>query len=186
MLSRSLLGLCLLLLAAALYDLGAHWRQPLRQLPTPEKADLPPPAPGLADSAARILASHLFGRPPAGPAESAAGRGAPALAQALAQTRLLGVMAEGEGRGSAVLARGGQASPADRYKVGDKVPGIGALQAVWPEHVIFNAMGGPQSLYLVDPKRTGRGTGRRAQASAPVRRPTSLLARRSADPEAPD
>jgi hypothetical protein len=184
MFSRAVLGLSLLALLAALYELGGQWRLPPLALPAPAVADAPPPVQRAADSVGRIVAAHAFGRSPAAPT----GAGVARRNTGVSKVRLLGVMAEAGGRGAAVLARGGRAAAGVRYSVGEAVPDVGELQAVWPDHVVLLAGDGLRTLYLIGAKKTGARAAGRVQASAQSRpkSASSRLAGRNADPVEPD
>ena len=147
-------------------------------------------APAVAFSADQIAAWRLFGRADTGPRAAAA-------TERLAETRLslvlVGVFSADEAGASAALI----AQPnrkARRYRIGDRLPGLATLEAVYRDRVVIRRAGNRELIRFPEPKapfvadspaspvaegapREARGAEPANPAPAARRRDASLAAR---------
>lgn len=101
------------------------------------------------DKAALIRDAHLFGVP-----EAVKAQPAPVVRKnsaTLSQFILLGLLAEGDGTGSAVIATQSRATDGKIYHDGDALPGVGQIHSILGDHIVVNVGGGLEKLYLKKP-----------------------------------
>lgn len=134
-----------------------------------------------SDPAATIHDAHLFGV-----ARQVAEQPKPVQRKpsaSLSQFKLLGLLAEGDGRGSAII-EGKGLREATLFRQGDELPGVGQLHRIEMDHVVVNVGGVLESLGLekADAVVPGVAAPQVAAASAPVSQVQEVKALMERDP----
>jgi len=144
--SRAALGIAIIMAAWVASRSTWVFLQPEIKLPEVTEAEVVLPRQRV-DSSVLIRNAHLFGASQ----KKAAARPKPVKRKAsgsLKQATLLGLLAEGDGSGSAVIVLKSQKSQAKVYHDGDELPSIGQIHQIWGDRVVVNVAGVLESLYL--------------------------------------
>ncbi len=146
LMSRVTLGLAVMVVAWVAAKSTWVFLQP--ELALPEYADIEIEVQQqAADDAVMIRNAHLFGVPAKAKPKPKPVKKRKTSAS-LSQATLLGLLAEGDGTGAAVIALKGQKSSARIYHDGEELPGIGQIHSIWGDRISVNVAGQLENLYL--------------------------------------